>query len=132
MTQTAQEINHAEQNAKSWYQNIEEMVAKLKEAIDSDDDTAREEAETEINESPLSVTVRSGWETSPHGLTAEEYMILLTTGGPALRITGDLNEYNEPETATLEYQDWGTPWTEYREAKEETLLEYARRFYFGS
>jgi hypothetical protein len=30
------------------------------------------------------------------------------TGGPAVRITGDLADYGEPETASIEYQDWFT------------------------
>ena len=33
--------------------------------------------------------------------------------GPHVRITGKLNQHGEPESARLEYQDWGTPWTEY-------------------
>lgn len=60
------------------------------------------------------------------------YMILLGTGGPAMRITGDLNEYGEPETADYQFQDWNTPWTSARPSseQEEILLEYARNFYF--
>ena len=96
-----------------------------------DEDAARQV----IQEDPLSVEVRSGWHTlgDKDGIKPEEYTILLCTGGPACRIIGTLNEYQEPETARIEHQDWGTPWTEYRlDADEEAVvLTYARQFYFG-
>ncbi len=53
------------------------------------------------------------------------------TGGPATRIIGELNEHGEPTRARLQVQDWGTPWTDYRGGDQETLLTYARCFYFG-
>lgn len=62
-----------------------------------------------INEDPLSVQVRSGWANSPSEFEAEEYEILLCTGGPAVRIIGTLERFNEPDSAQLEYQDWFTP-----------------------
>lgn len=114
-----------------------------------------------IQEHPLSVLVRSGWY-SMDGKemgTKEpvEYEILLCTGGPAVRIQGDLDNYGQPKDARLEYQDWGTPWTEYRYTYQytsencpgrpcsnvcdhvgippsnhvDTLLTYAQQFYFG-
>lgn len=91
-----------------------------------------EEGEQRIHESVLSVMVRDGWR-QPGASTddgSDEYEILLSTGGPALRIWGKLGRYSEPESAELQMQDWGTPWTRYP-ASEETLLEFARRFYFG-
>ena len=95
-------------------------------------------AQQAIDETPLSVEVNYGWH-APGGMypttgefpTPEQYRILLCTGGPAVRITGELNGYGEPETARLEYQDWGTPWTVYTDYDYE-LLEFARMFYFGS
>lgn len=93
-----------------------------------DEDRAREM----IEEDPLSIEVRSGWHTPGEGNENDEYMILLCTGGPAVRIIGDLNR-GQPETAKLQYQDWGTPWTEFmlKHDKYETLLAYAQQFYFG-
>jgi hypothetical protein len=57
---------------------------------------------------------------------------LLSWGGPASRITGWLDDA-VPTTAALEYQDWFTPWQQYPTTleDEETLLDYARCFYFG-
>lgn len=81
-----------------------------------------------ILEDPLSVQVRSGWQSLGEKLEPEEYEILLCTGGPAVRIVGDLKD-GEPHRARMEYQDWGTPWIEYSPTSEETdaMLEYARR-----
>lgn len=104
-------------NAAACYDGIVEMLDALKKAEEDGDDEAREEAITAIDEDPLSVEVR------------KEYIILLSWGGPAARITGELNEHGGPETASLQYQDWFTAWTDYP-CDEETLLEYARHFYF--
>ena len=90
-----------------------------------------------IHESVLSVEVRSPWinPADYHNSANKpaEYCILLTTGGPALRLVGELSEYGEPTTALLEYQDWFTPWTLLTglTADEiEALLTFAQRFCF--
>jgi hypothetical protein len=107
------------------FESIAEMVAKL----DGED---AEDALQEIHGDPLSVEVRSGWQSLGEPLTAAEYCLLLGTGGPAVRIVGTLNAHNEPDSATLETQDWGTPWTEWRgEDDLNVLLTYAQQFYFG-
>ncbi len=97
--------------------------------------TSREEAETRIQEDALSVEVRSGWVDAAAYANldqpAEEFMILLSTGGPASRIRGELDDNGEPCRACLEIQDWGTPWTQYFDIEQDTLLAYARCFYFG-
>lgn len=90
-----------------------------------------DEARQTIQEDALSVEVRSGWQSAGETLTPSEFAILLCTGGPAVRIRGELNQYNEPARAWLEYQDWGTPWMQYCDADQDTLLAYAREFYFG-
>jgi len=95
--------------------------------LQTDADAVRER----IQEGPLSVEVRSGWY-SPGGDSApEEFNILLSTGGPALRIRGELDEHCQPSRAWLEYQDWGTSWTQYFDAEQATLLTYCQQFYFG-
>lgn len=92
-----------------------------------DEDSARED----IQNSALSLQVRSGWVTPGEEMNAEEFEILLTTGGPALRIRGELNEHKEPDRAWLEYQDWGTPWTQYFDVEQDTLLTFCQQFFFG-
>lgn len=86
-----------------------------------------------IQEGPLSVEVRSGWYSPGDDPEPEEFAILLSTGGPALRIRGELDDYKQPRRAWLEYQDWGTPWTEYHGEGLDSgaLLTYCQQFYFG-
>lgn len=92
----------------------------------------QDDAQRRIQEDPLSVQIRSCWYTPGAEPEPCEFEILLCTGGPAVRILGELGRFNEPSRAWLEYQDWGTPWTHYYEPGiEETLLEYSRQFYFG-
>lgn len=96
-----------------------------------DEDSARQS----IEEDPLSIEVRSDWHTPGESEDASEYMILLCTGGPACRIVGDLDQYQQPERARLEYQDWFTPWIEYLDMtheEHEALTTFARQFCFGS
>jgi len=94
--------------------------------------TNEDEARERILEDALSVEVRSAWTIAGEPLEASEFAILLCTGGPAVRIRGELSEYGEPARAWLEYQDWGTPWMEYHgvNADQEALLAYASCFIF--
>lgn len=95
-----------------------------------------DEARQNIQDDPLSVEVRSDWHTpgEPDNSGPYEFTILLCTGGPAVRIIGYLDEHAYPERARVEYQDWGTPWTEYfikdPEDRDAVLL-YAQEFYYG-
>lgn len=129
---TTKDENHAIENAKAWLGSIEEMLEELDKAEQADGQDQVDDARQHIEESVLSVAVRDGWR-QPGAASegAEEYEILLTTGGPALRIYGKINQYDDPETAELQWQDWGTPWTRHN-APEETLLRFARQFYFGA
>ena len=92
-------------------------------------------AQQAIYDDPLSVLVRSGWYDAGGAMVgakgAVEYEILLCTGGPAVRIRGDLDNYGQPQDARLEYQDWGTPWTYYMSDGAPALVAYAQQFYFG-
>lgn len=124
-------LARARENGAGWLSSIEEMLAAYNAA---ENDNERDAAETAIFESPLSVMVRDGWRspgwTDSSQDDPEEYEILLSTGGPALRIWGKLKKLNKPISAVLQMQDWGTPWTRC-EAPESTLLEFAGHFYFG-
>lgn len=107
---------------------LAELEADAGECKDQDD------ARQRIEEDPLSIQVRSGWYTPgslSENLVPEEFEILLSTGGPAVRIIGDLDANGEPERARLQAQDWFTPWTDYLDVDQETLLTYCRCFLFG-
>lgn len=123
----------AREQAQSQIQGIRDMIAELNAAREANDDEAIEAAEWAIHEDPLSVEVRSGWHSPGEDGEAEEFCILLCTGGPAVRIIGDLGRYNEPESARVQYQDWFTPWGDAVLTEEESadVLAYARTFYFG-
>jgi hypothetical protein len=89
-----------------------------------------------VQEEPLSVLVRTGW-FSPgqeHEALPEEYEILLGTGGPAIRIVGELTEFLEPCTARLQWQDWWKPWADVvvSQEEEDAILWYAQQFWFGA
>ena len=141
---------NARNNAQSWYQSIHDMIACLETSDESSDQ--HEAIEQKIRESVLSVETRSDWQTT-HFVNERgamfvpaEYRILLTTGGPALRLIGELDQHGEPKTAVLQIQDWFLPWTDYRPLSssqsgddkpyvdgdcEDVLLTFARQFYFG-
>ena len=91
-----------------------------------------EEALERIEGSLLDIGVRSGWSSlsdKPDStLEPAEYLITIPTGGPACRIRGGLDHNGVPDTLSrIEYQDWGTPWTELPISSTERtrLMEYA-------
>ena len=90
---------------------------------------SEEDAQQRIDDDPLEIQVGGWW--APFGDPyPTEYRILLTTGGPAVRIVGDLGEHGEPCSARLEVQDWFKQWTEFP-ANENILLRYASSFAFA-
>ena len=129
-----EELEETEQSGDAMDEADKEELRELREAATIDGDRMKdaEEARERIQESPLSVQVRSGWRSvgDDHG-DPEEFEILLSTGGPALHIRGELGAHCEPSRAWLEYQDWGTVWTQYFDVEQTTLLAYCSVFYFG-
>ncbi|MCK5603673.1 hypothetical protein KAR91_17435 [Candidatus Pacearchaeota archaeon] len=124
----------AEDQAKAQFEGIKEMVEAMTEASDNEEWTEHEEALTVIQEDPLSVEVRSDWHSpgSQDNGGISEFRILLCWGGPSVQIIGELDEYNQPCEAKIQYQDWFTGWTDYLpEDEDEILLDYCRQFYFG-
>jgi hypothetical protein len=152
MPTNTEELTHAEANAKAWAESIaaaheahgfcleegegrhlsREAKACLKEhGYDgTNHNDVAGQIEEAAREAPLSVTVRSGW-ASPGEMEAEEFQILLSTGGPALAIFGDLDRYMEPARPRLMHQDWGTPWTEFFDTDDEAMLWFACLFWYG-
>ena len=137
----ANDDTRAKEQAKVQLESVVEMLTaydkaeKEGQAEYNGEDMNADDMREAIEQDALSVEVRTDWRT-PGGEDDKptEYKITLCTGGPAVRIVGDLSEHGEPEGAVLQYQDWGTPWTDYRETSGEedaALLRYAGFFYFG-
>ena len=127
-------LKDAERNGRAWAKEITRMMRKLRKARDIGDDKARDEAGQEISGSPLSIEVRTGWYTPGQRYLAgaDEFCILLSTGGPALRIIGTLSQHDEPETARMQVQCWGIPWCDLNLSvgRETDVLEFAQFFSF--
>ena len=107
------------------HNSIESIAGMVKKANSRNEERA-EEGKTAIQENPLEIKTGKEFDGT------RTYMILLGTGGPAARIIGELSEYDEPDSAEFQFQDWFEPWTTAQTTKEEreTMIEYARHFYF--
>ena len=115
----------------AWYAEHADELAELMEA--AGDCADQEEARQRIEEDALSVQVRSDWHSPGEDAEDSEFEILLCTGGPAVKIWGELNQYKEPDRALIYFQDWFTSWEELILNREDAaaVLEYCRCFYFG-
>lgn len=113
--------------ASTWATENPDDDKELKDLEDAAGECeSREEAKQRIEEYPLSLRIfneRVGGE-----WTADRFELLLSTGGPAVRIMGELDGNTEPYRAWLEVQDWYKPWTQYFPADQDTLLAYCRCF----
>jgi hypothetical protein len=128
MTEDA--LKHAKEQGQAQYDCIKELVEQLRETKHSDRSLQA------IHDDPLSVLVRSGWYVPGHEAgKPEEFEILLCTGGPAVRLIGTLDNFGQPDSVSMQVQDWFQPWTGYDpttgDEEEDVLLAYARCFYFG-
>jgi len=123
-------LKHAKEQGQAQYDSIRVLVAALRE--DEDSECARDA----ILEDALSVLVRSGWHTPGDDRgKPEEFEILLCTGGPAVRLIGTLDNHGQPDSVSMQVQDWFQPWTGFDprtgDGEEDVLLAYAQCFYFG-
>ena len=100
----------------------QDLIFEIKQ-LDELEYDRRDELEENLKERPLSVDVRN----------PDEFQILLSTGGPAMRIIGDLDKYCQPTNAKIQVQDWFKPWTtcDTNEEQDKALLAYAHLFYYG-
>jgi len=126
-----EEEDHGKKQAMAQIASIIEMVNNLDDS-DYADENGEFSAQEAIQNDPLSVEVRQGWHSVGSTCPPEEFCILLCWGGPACRIIGELDEHAQPENPRLEYQDWGTNWTEYPLTDDEqtALQTYCEQFYF--
>jgi hypothetical protein len=152
-TEETTRLSHAEQNAEGWSDEITaaweayhfcqeqgdgrylstEAKAMLKEhGYDgTNHDTVADAIHNAMLEAPLEISRPSE---DPDDDETYGFCILLSTGGPALRIVGELNQWQEPARCWLEIQDWGTPWTRHfsRSAERATAIRwFASLFHYG-
>ena len=152
------ETNHAEANATGHAQTIEALYElscwdgnqetpltleahSILDDIGWDDETGTpdslQEAVTEYaQEMPLTVMVRSDWQPVGGSFQAQEFEILLSTGGPACRIIGELDRgsvaWQSGCRPVMQHQDWFKPWTESSyQIDTNALLWFCEQFYFG-
>jgi hypothetical protein len=134
--------NHAIANAKAFAEYISAMYRAYKaletgaESVDAGGETFTDfdEIRERVTERALSVEVRSDWHAPAQPDSRREYRILLTTGGPALRLVGRLSSWCEPETAKLQWRDWEIPWTNYGPETDlnNALFWFLSLFEFGA
>jgi len=88
---------------------------------------------TRIQELPLSLEIQSCWHSPGQTAIEGRFQILLCTGGPAVRIIGDLDKYYTPDSARLQMQDWLLDWKDFwlSSYDEEILLDFSRLFSFS-
>jgi hypothetical protein len=133
--------DHAITNARAWLETITAGFVALEalemdgaESVQFEGQTFSEADELHqvLVESALSVQLRDGWRSPGSKGEAEEYEILLSTGGPALRIWGRLDGFEPDEWPELQHQDWGTPWTALPldESERADIARFARMFCF--
>ena len=128
---TTKQDHRSESQAQAQLDHIVELIKALKSDNYNDSDQQVED----IQDNALSVEVRDDWHypcgSADTGPT--EYKILLCTGGPAVQIIGELDKHCQPDSARLQHQDWGTPWTDLvlSPEQQDTLLGYCQQFYFG-
>jgi len=126
--------NNARDTALANAAHIARLIRLRERCNDSHHYDWAEAIQKQIDEMPLSILVREDWhEPGIPSETGGEYEILLCTGGPAVRIVGPLNSYEEPDDAFLQCQDWFTPWENVAldHDTQLALQDFARSFWFG-
>ena len=95
----------------------------------------REAIEEELREEPLSVQVGTDeWVAVGEVLEPSKFELLMSTGGPAMRVVGSINCHGEGCNAVVQWQDWFKPWTSFQatsRAQREALEWFCNLFYFG-
>lgn len=135
-TDTQQAADQAQAQVESIVELMEalETARECGEVLLEGYDYDEEGMQERIQENSLSVEVRRSWYSPGSEDKPDQFCILLCTGGPAVRIIGDLDNFLQPDSARVQYQDWGTPWTEWfniTSAQREHVITYCQSHWFG-
>ena len=137
------EHNHALRNAEAhiagWvdaYAGYNQLVSGESDEVSLDGETFTDAAAfaDQVQGTALDIQIRGPWHSPGVDDSAPaEFQILVTTGGPAFRIIGELDQYNNPRNVRAEHQDWGTPWTEVDldNEQQEAVDWFASLFCYG-
>lgn len=143
--ETQTQKNHAAENADAHAQHILALYRAhlaLEDGAETasdgyDDYTSSDDIRERVQEDALSIEVRAPWySVGDEAPAPDEFSILITTGGPALRIRGEL-KFMSPRFAWCEVRDWGTFWENYtphvedRAEWSDALAWFVSCFYFG-
>ena len=110
-----------ETQADQLYQSFEKQITQLVETLAwNADGPERKKAVSMLSEIPLSIEK-----------IKKQYIILLNSGKPEVRIVGSLDSYDEPETATFQVRTWKTDWQAAADQDENMLTIAARLLYFS-
>lgn len=96
----------------------------------------QEALEQYVQQMSLTVMVRSDWQPVGSTFEAQQFEILLSTGGPACRILGYLDRGSVAWEAgcrpVIQHQDWFKPWTESTyNVDTNALVWFCEQFYYG-
>ena len=137
------EQSHSERSARSQMESILEMYRAYWTIENSEADTVEldgqvfddvDDIQERAMESVLSVDVRSSWTAWGSEMEAEEFQIVLCTGGPEVVIHGRINQHDEPTDPVVNHRDWGTTYQAYysdADDADDALDWFCRQFYFG-
>src|SRR5690606_7852613 len=130
-------MTNAKSQAKAQVESIVSLIQYLEwdwdglaydEIPEDCDYQSREDVEQAIQEYPLSVEVRSGWASSYQSFKAEEFRIVLCTGGPHVEILGDIGLHGEPRDVKVFYNGWHYTLTD---EEREAVTKFCEQFYLG-
>lgn len=122
------EADAKRQELAEWDEANAEELAELVEAAGEWSD--RDDVQEAIQQDPLSIEVRSGWGNPGEGLDAEEFRIVLCTGGPHVEILGELDHHGEPDRVRVLFRDWGTS-GELFDFDRDAVLTYCQQFTYA-
>jgi hypothetical protein len=107
--------------ARAHLEHIQELLQNLDNAETEED---RESSYMELCEYPLEI--RTQKEETDYRMETS-YIILLCTGGPAVRVYGQKDFNGIALSARLQAQDWFTPWEDVHLTKNEheTIVDFA-------
>lgn len=127
-TTTTKKTDSAQQDARAWLSEIRRQIVALDEEGESPN-----EALNRIHESVLELLIRSRWHAPGGNADSAEFALMLTIGGPTVRITGKLCDGEPAHGARLEYAAPWEPWQSLplTAAESDAVLAWARCFYFG-